>query len=204
MKTLIYLQEVEKKYHSSSPSMFKMNMEIHEGDLIWIQGKNGAGKSTLLRIIAGLEKPSGGKITYLDDIKKHISYLPQELSLYEDLSTYENLKFWGIAAGLKYKDIEERIHTLLEALHLSEKKYEKVKNLSGGMKRRLHFATAIIKVPKILLLDEPFVASDMESIFAILRLMEDLHKKQVAIVWINHQSEMIKGELYEKSIGYHL
>lgn len=204
MKTLMYLQEVEKKYHSSSPSMFKMNMEICEGDLIWIQGKNGAGKSTLLRLIAGLEKPSGGKITYLDDIKKHISYLPQELSLYEDLSTYENLKFWGIAAGLKHKDMEERIHTLLETLSLSEKKYEKVKYLSGGMKRRLHFATAVIKVPKLLLLDEPFVASDMESILAILHLMEDLHKKQVAVVWINHQNEIIKGELYEKSICYHL
>lgn len=204
MKTWIYLHGVEKKYHSSSPSMFKMDMEICEGDLVWIQGKNGAGKSTLLRLIAGIEKPNAGRIVYTDDIKKHISYLPQELSLYEELSVYENLKFWGIAAGMRHKPMEERIRRLLEDLRLSEKKHEKVKNLSGGMKRRLHFATAIIKVPKILLLDEPFVASDTESVDMMLHMLEELHKEKVTIVWINHQDEIIRGEWYEKSICYHL
>ena len=117
--------------------------------------------------------------------------MPQEISLYGSLNGLQNLRFWGMSAGLAGKELSARGRRLLEQMELTDKEKKAVSTYSGGMKRRLHLATALIAQPKLLLLDEPTVGADARSVSLILTTLADVRRQGCAVVLISHQT----GEL---------
>lgn len=170
-----------------------LSLSLHKGEILGIRGENGAGKSTLLKAIAGILLYDKGEVLIPKEIKKNLSYLPQDLSLYESLSALENLYFYGKILGLPAKVIFTRAHWLLKELGLEDKERERVSALSGGMKRRVHLASALMRRPDILLLDEPTVGCDNESYDKILALLRKMKAQGTAMLLISHG----RGELEE-------
>lgn len=170
-----------------------LSLSFHKGEILGIRGENGAGKSTLLKALAGLLPYAEGEIRFAPKVQKEISYLPQDLSLYESLTAMENLYFYGKIQGLPKKVIFTRANWLLRELGLEEKAGERLSALSGGMKRRVHLASALMKRPAILLLDEPTVGCDNESYERILSLLRKMKAQGTAMLLISHG----RGELEE-------
>ena len=170
-----------------------LSLSFHKGEILGIRGENGAGKSTLLKALAGLLPYAEGEIVFAPKVQKELSYLPQDLSLYESLTAMENLYFYGKIQGLPKKVIFTRASWLLRELGLEEKAGERLSALSGGMKRRVHLASALMKRPGILLLDEPTVGCDNESYERILSLLRKMKAQGTAMLLISHG----RGELEE-------
>lgn len=170
-----------------------LSLSFHKGEILGIRGENGAGKSTLLKALAGLLPYAEGEIRFAPKVQKELSYLPQDLSLYESLTAMENLYFYGKIQGLPKKVIFTRASWLLRELGLEEKAGERLSALSGGMKRRVHLASALMKRPAILLLDEPTVGCDNESYERILSLLRKMKAQGTAMLLISHG----RGELEE-------
>jgi ABC superfamily ATP binding cassette transporter, ABC protein len=170
-----------------------LSLSFHKGEILGIRGENGAGKSTLLKALAGLLPYGEGEIRFVPKVQKELSYLPQDLSLYESLTVMENLYFYGKIQGLPKKVIFTRAGWLLRELGLEEKAGERLSALSGGMKRRVHLASALMKRPAILLLDEPTVGCDNESYERILSLLRKMKAQGTAMLLISHG----RGELEE-------
>lgn len=170
-----------------------LSLSFHKGEILGIRGENGAGKSTLLKALAGILPYSEGEIVLAPETKRQLSYLPQDLSLYDSLTALENLYFYGKIQGLPKKVIFTRANWLLRELGLEEKAGERLSALSGGMKRRVHLASALMKRPAILLLDEPTVGCDNESYERILSLLRKMKAQGTAMLLISHG----RGELEE-------
>lgn len=169
--------------------MGPLSLSLYQGEILGVRGPNGAGKSTFLKLLATVTKPASG--TYQHKGIKTIGYIPQEIALYETMTGMENLHFWGRVYGLSGKSIRKRSEMLLQAVELQEKAKQKLCTYSGGMKRRLHLASALMVLPQLLLLDEPTVGADMHSSALILGILEQLRQQGCTIVLISHQ----QGEL---------
>jgi ABC-2 type transport system ATP-binding protein len=157
-----------------------VSLEITGGNITGILGPNGAGKTTLLSSIMGLRRPSGGTITVLGEkippcraaLRQRIGVVFQETALYEELTTHENLRFAASLYGLA--DPNQRIGAVLELLTLSERAHQRVHTLSGGLRRRVTIARALLHAPDLLIIDEPTLGVDVEARHAIwshLRLL---------------------------------
>ena len=191
-QALCALEQVEKRYaRRSGPALGPISLRIGEGEILGVRGPNGAGKSTLLGVMAGVLRPGRGKVSYAPGVRGHIGYVPQELSLYSSLTGLENLRFWALAAGLPSRLIPARSRWLLERLELGEKGAQSVSSYSGGMKRRLHLASALMLLPRLLLLDEPTVGADIRSVELILDMLKHLQGQGCAVALISHHD----GEL---------
>lgn len=185
---LCALRDVTKCYaRRAAPALGPISLSAAGGEILGVRGPNGAGKSTLLGILAGVLRPSGGERS----CACRVGYVPQELSLYSALTAAENLRFWGLAQGLPGKIATVRARWLLGELELADKGSAPVSALSGGMKRRLHLATALMDTPELLLLDEPTVGADDPSAALILALLERLAGQGCGIVLTSHRA----GEL---------
>ena len=190
-KAVCTLTDVEKRYVASMPVLGPVSMQIHKSEILGIRGLNGAGKSTLLGVMAGVLRPDRGCVSYAPEAAGHIGYVPQELSLYTDLSGLQNLRFWGLASGLPARALAVRSRWLLEQMELTDKGRKPVSTYSGGMKRRLHLASALMARPELLLLDEPTVGADAHSVRLILDMLQSLRRQGSAVAFISHQA----GEL---------
>ncbi len=160
-----------------------VSLEVRAGELAALRGPNGAGKSTLLAVLAGVLRPDGGTVERCGPV----GYVPQELSLYESLTAGENLRFWGLAAGMPDWAIRARVRWLLERLGLEDRAGAQVSALSGGMKRRLHLASALMVTPDLLLLDEPTVGADGDSAELILALLRHVCSLGTAVLMATHE-----------------
>ena len=182
------LDSVRKQYASQSfPVLNGISLSIAEGEIIGIRGENGSGKSTLLSVTGGLIRSDSGAVRYAEGVKGCIGYVPQDMSLYQDLTGFENLKFWGIAGGMPARAIRTRSEWLLKQTGLLEKGKLRVRTYSGGMKRRLHLATALMYTPRLLLLDEPTVGADDASAGMILELIRRVRNHGCSVVIISHR-----------------
>ncbi len=174
------------------------DMEIKKGDIIGILGPNGAGKSTSISMISTLLKPTEGSIYYQDEdiiknptaIRKKLGLVPQELSLYEELSGYDNLKFW--ASAYHVKDVDQRIEEVSDIIGLKSKLNEKVYTYSGGMKRRLNIGVSLMHNPELLIMDEPTVGIDPQSRNHILETVKMLNKKGTTIIYTSHYIDEVE------------
>ena len=184
-ETLVEAIDIEKKY-GKTRVLGPISLEIHPGEFIGLRGPNGAGKTTLISILAGILKFDSGTLNRSKEAKYGTSYLPQELSLYETLTCEQNLRFWGLTHGLPPSAIASRTRFLLERQGFFDKLKCPVSALSGGIKRRLHLATALMITPKLLLLDEPTVGADPDSANLILELLRHFHERNTAIILIDH------------------
>ncbi|MGL5151675.1 MAG: ATP-binding cassette domain-containing protein [Clostridium sp.] len=178
-----------------------ISFEINEGEIFGLLGPNGAGKSTLINIMSTLLLSDSGKIEIGGhDINKNgikakevLGVVPQELALMENLTAYDNLEFFGALYGLRGRVLKERINEALEVTGLQDRKKEKVKKFSGGMKRRLNIAAAIMHRPKVLIMDEPTVGVDPQSRNHIFEFTKRICKElKTTVIYTSHYMEEIE------------
>ncbi len=175
-----------------------VSLQINAGEIFGLLGPNGAGKSTLLSILTTTVKPSKGTVMMkgLDihkqtkQVRQMIGYVPQDIALWDELTVKENLKFWS--KFLKTKVSVARMLEACEEVKLQDKWNEKVSKLSGGMKRKLNIAVALMHDPDILLMDEPTVGIDLQSKLEINEYMKSLAAAGKAIVYTTHDMSEIK------------
>ena len=197
---ILEVKDVSKKY-GKKQVLSGVSFDIEEGDIFGLIGPNGAGKSTLINIITGILDPLNGEVLIGGhsikkkpiEAKRLIGLVPQELALSEDISAIDNLNFFASLYGLSGKKLKEAVNEALEVVGLTEKKKEKVKKFSGGMKRRLNLAAAIMHKPRLLILDEPTVGIDPQSrnnIFEYLRKVNSQDK--TTILYTSHYMEEVE------------
>ncbi|MDQ0223866.1 heme ABC exporter ATP-binding protein CcmA [Metabacillus niabensis] len=175
-----------------------VSLQINAGEIFGLLGPNGAGKSTLLSILTTTVKPSKGTVTMkgLDihkqtkQVRQMIGYVPQDIALWDELTVKENLKFWS--KFLKTKVSVARMLEACEEVKLQDKWNEKLSKLSGGMKRKLNIAVALMHDPDILLMDEPTVGIDLQSKLEINEYMKSLAAAGKTIVYTTHDMSEIK------------
>ena len=155
-----------KKAYGNIHALRGIDLQIPEGKIYGLIGPNGSGKTTLIKSIVGAIKPSSGSISVCGmdpqkdkwEIRKLIGYMPQSSSLFESLNTRDNITFFGKAYGLK--NLNQRVDEIIEFTELKERENDPIYTFSGGMKKRVSLACALIHRPKLLLLDEPTAAVD--------------------------------------------
>ncbi|MEK5240035.1 ABC transporter ATP-binding protein [Paenibacillus sp. FSL L8-0470] len=198
--TLAVLSNVVKRYDQKL-TVDHVNLSIEEGEIFGLLGPNGAGKSTTISMICGLLKPDGGEII-IDglsvaaaplEVKKRIGLVPQELALYETMTAEENVRFFGKLYGLRGKLLKERVEEALEFTGLSDRTKDKPATFSGGMKRRLNIACAIMHRPKLIIMDEPTVGIDPQSRNHILESVKTLNKLGSTIIYTSHYMEEVEA-----------
>lgn len=179
---------------SNSLSLDRVTLSVFNGEKFGVFGPNGAGKTTFISILCGLLKQTSGSVEYYRDslkldqsnIKSIIGFVPQEYSLYDDLSATQNLEYFGALYNLSAQEIKQQTKHLLSNLGLLAVANKKVRHFSGGMKRRLNLAIGIIHSPEIIFLDEPTVGVDIQSKNAIIKFLNELNQKGATIVYTSH------------------
>lgn len=164
MSLVIEAKNVIKKYPGKL-ALDELDLQVNEGEIVGLLGPNGAGKSTLIKIISGTEQFDDGELYLFNEkiskkSRKMIGVAPQENAVYPLLTCYENLLYFGSLYGINGDTATERAEELLKKLNLFEKKDISSKDLSGGMRRRLNLACALMHKPKIIILDEPTTGLD--------------------------------------------
>jgi len=174
-----------------------VSFRADHGETIGLLGPNGAGKTTTVSIIAGLLNPDSGEVLIegkqvksdTDPVKRKIGLVPQDMALYDKLSARDNLTFFGALYSLTGAKARRSITDALDLVGLSDRAGDKVAAFSGGMKRRLNLAAALLHDPQILLLDEPTVGVDPQSRNAIFENLETLKKRGKTLIYTTHYME---------------
>lgn len=173
-----------------------ISFEIPRGEIFGLLGPNGAGKSTAINIIVGVLTPDSGQVSVggMDDptrpeVRQKIGNAPQSLALYDELTARENLEFFGRMYGLSGKNLAARVDAALEFSVLVDRQKGKVVTFSGGMKRRLNMAAALVHDPPVLLFDEPTVGVDPQSRNMIFDSIEKLKDEGRTIIYTTHYME---------------
>lgn len=186
---LLTAKNLTVKFKNGYKGIQDMNFRIGNG-IYGLLGENGAGKTTLMRVLTTIITPTEGKIMFenipyveknYSAIQKKIGYLPQELNLYPNLNVEDTLMYLGSMAGIEKGICEERVKYYLERTGLEEHKRKKNKQLSGGMKRRVGLAQALLNEPELLIVDEPTTGLDPEERVRIRRLLVDFSKKRTVL-----------------------
>ena len=174
-----------------------ISFNIPQGECYGLLGPNGAGKTTTISILSTIIKQDEGEVNIAGydlkknplDCKKNIGVVTQEIALYNELSAYDNLLFWGGMYKVPGQELQKRLDETLDLLGLTDRKNDKVKTYSGGMKRRVNLASALLHRPRILFMDEPTVGIDPQSRNLIFEIVEKLHKEGITIVYTTHYME---------------
>ena len=191
----ISINNLSKVYDNGFEALKKVNLEIKKGEIIALLGPNGAGKTTLISIICGIVTPSSGKVTVenfdiIEDYREtrsRIGLVPQELTLELFETVFKNVSYSRGLNGKKPKP--EHIEKILKDLSMWDKKDLRLRELSGGMKRRVLIAKALSHEPSILFLDEPTAGVDVELRRDMWKVVEDLRKTGVTIILTTHYIE---------------
>ena len=195
MANVIELYNVSKKYAKSSRySLEDVSFSIKKGEKLGVFGPNGAGKTTLMSILCRIISQSEGEVVYKHESESlstkaflnTIGYVPQDFSFYNELTPYQNLRYFGTLYSIPKNELKQRIEELMQVLGLSHVMHKKVSTFSGGMKRRVNLAIGIINNPSILFLDEPTVGVDVQSKNAIMLYLEALNKNGTTIIYTSH------------------
>ncbi|WNS42706.1 ABC transporter ATP-binding protein [Paenibacillus sp. MMS20-IR301] len=195
---LAVLTDLVKRYDNKL-IVDHVNFSIQEGEIFGLLGPNGAGKSTTISMICGLLKADSGEII-IDglsvkerplEVKKRIGLVPQELALYENLPAADNVSFFGKLYGLRGKLLKERTEEALAFTGLSDRAKDKPSTFSGGMKRRLNIACAIMHRPRLIIMDEPTVGIDPQSRNHILESVKTLNKLGSTVIYTSHYMEEV-------------
>lgn len=179
----------------------EVTIELRKGESVGLLGPNGAGKSTAIAMISTLMKPTSGDVLLNgtsvlkkpDNMRRVLGVVPQKIALYEELSAYENLKFFGRLYGLSGNKLEERIQFVLELVGLADRQKELVKKYSGGMQRRVNLAAAMMHEPEVLIMDEPTVGIDPQSRNHLLETIRKLNREEgMTVLYTSHYMEEVE------------
>lgn len=204
----LYIEHISKQFKDVK-AVDNVSLRITPG--VWgLLGANGAGKTTLMRMIAGIMKPSAGTIRYdgipIDELKEQyrdiFGYLPQEFGFYPEFTVKDYLQYIAVLKGLTEKDSRRKIGELLEQLTLSHVKNKKIIKLSGGMKRRVGIAQALLNEPEVLILDEPTSGLDPGERVRFRNLLSEFAHDRIVLIsthivsdveYIATQNAVMKG-----------
>jgi ABC-2 type transport system ATP-binding protein len=174
-----------------------VTLSIYRNEIFGLLGPNGAGKTTTIRMLSTVLEPDRGEITVggysirdnADAVRDLIGVCPQDLALYEDFSALDNLVFFGRMAGLNGREARAQAMANLEMVGLTERAKGKVAKFSGGMKRRVNLAIALMAHPQLLFLDEPTVGIDPQSRNNIFETIEGLRDRGMTVLYTTHYME---------------
>lgn len=190
---MLVLRDIRKRFGAIN-AVDGLDLEVREGEIYGLLGPNGAGKSTTIAITTGLLSPDSGSVDLLglgspraSEVRRHLGLAPQEITLYADLTARENLVFLGRIHGIA--EPRRRAAELLERVGLDARGDDRVAGFSGGMKRRLNLAAALVHDPRLVLLDEPTAGVDPQSRHSILELVRDLAATGRTVVYTTHYME---------------
>lgn len=192
---MISIKNLQKSF-GNIKAVDSLSFKIPKGETFGLLGPNGAGKTTTINMIVGVLKPDSGTIQLngetdptQKEIRRQIGNTPQALAIYEELTAEENLIFFGKLYNLKGAKLKERVKYCLDLVGLTKRKNDFVKTYSGGMKRRLNLASAIIHEPQIILFDEPTVGVDPQSRNFIFENIEKMKSEGKTIIYTTHYME---------------
>ncbi len=187
MSTTIEIRNLNQ-YYGKKQALRDINLTIETG-MFGLLGRNGAGKTTLMKVIAALLPRSEGEVTVCgrstlraQEVRRIVGYLPQDFSMYPNMTVYEAMDYLGVLSGLSKAKRKQRIPRLLERVNLQDDRRKKVKALSGGMKRRLGIAQAILHNPKVLIVDEPTAGLDPEERVRFRNLLCEIAEDRIVIL----------------------
>lgn len=187
MQNKIEIKHVNK-FYGKKQALKDVNLVIEQG-MFGLLGRNGAGKTTLMKLLATLHRKQSGEvivcgvpIEQTKDIRSITGYLPQDFSMYPSMTVYECLDYLGTLSEMRKEERAEAIPRLLKRVNLTEQKNSKVKSLSGGMRRRLGIAQALLHNPKVLIVDEPTAGLDPEERIRFRNLLCEVAEERIVIL----------------------
>ena len=197
---ILELREIHHRY-GTTIALDGVSLTIDRGELFGLLGPNGAGKTTLMSILAGLQEPSDGSIWVAGQrlsrsargFRCRIGIATQDLALYPELTARENLLFFGRLYRLDESELRPRVETLLAAVGLLDRAEHRAGTFSGGMKRRLNLAIAVVHQPDLLLLDEPTTGVDPQSRNHIFEYVRALNSSGLTVIYTSHYMEEVQA-----------
>ena len=184
----IVIKGLSKSYDGKKDALNSLDLVIPNG-MFGILGRNGSGKSTLMNIIATILQPSKGTVTIngieiknSQKIRQMIGYLPQDFDFYPNMKVSEVLYYLGFLSKINQTNFDKYVDLILRKVNLIDYKNKKVKSLSGGMKKRLGIAQAILHDPKVIIVDEPTAGLDPEERVRLRNLLSDLAENKIVII----------------------
>jgi ABC-2 type transport system ATP-binding protein len=198
MAEALVVSEVSKRFGGGGSSVLALDdlsVSVDHGEVVSLLGNNGAGKSTLMSICAGLIPADEGEV-YVEGVKvtsgaragsPRLGLAPQEEALYPTLTTRKNLAYFGRLAGLRGKEVEDRLSRVASDLMITDQLDVQAGKMSGGQRRRLHTAIALMHDPSVVLLDEPTVGVDVDARNKLLEFVRRLAERGAAVLYSTHQ-----------------
>jgi ABC-2 type transport system ATP-binding protein len=199
MDAILSVNQLEKSFKGNK-ALKGISFEVIEGEILCFLGPNGAGKSTTINILATAIEKDAGEIFYqgrkvsnnVKALKRDLGIVPQDLAIYEDISAEDNVKFFAALYGLRGAELQAKVDEAIAFVGLSDRKKDKPKTFSGGMKRRLNIACAIAHQPKVIIMDEPTVGIDPQSRNHILESIRKLRQRGATILYTTHYMEEVE------------
>src|SRR6202050_810792 len=193
---MLQVDRLSKRY-GDRVAVNAISFGIAQGETVGLLGPNGAGKTTAISMISGITRPDGGEVSLggvslaqnANALKRHVGLVPQDLALYEELSASANLQLFGGLYGLGTAELQPRAKSALTLVGLADRDADRVKTFSGGMKRRLNIAGALLHDPDLILLDEPTLGVDPQSRHAIFENLEELKRRGKTLLYTTHYME---------------
>ena len=191
------VEGLKKTYSNGLVALNGVSLEVGAGQFFGLLGPNGAGKTTLINSIVSLARPDSGRVTVFGkdafaeykEARRMIGVSPQEINLDKFLTVEESLLYHAGYYGVEKKKAKERTEELLERFALSDKRKARTSTLSGGMKRRVMFARALVHDPKVLFLDEPTAGVDVELRYSLWKYIRELNRGGMTILLTTHYLE---------------
>ena len=202
---IISFSQVSKRYPGDTVALSNVSLDINEGELIFIAGPSGAGKSTLMKLIAGMERPSGGTLqvsgqdmrklnrTTLPFLRRKLGLILQQHRLLNDRSVLANVMLPLQVSGTRTQEAEQRARVALERVGLGDKASAAPMTLSGGEQQRVSIARAIVHKPRIILADEPTANLDRDSGRLVIDMLEAFNAAGVTCVISTHDERLLQG-----------
>ncbi len=201
---MIKLEHVSKAYSAGVPALNDVNLEIEEGEFVFVVGDSGSGKSTLIKLLLKELDPTEGTITInnkdlgkirrkqIPKFRRNIGVVFQDFRLLKDRNVYDNIAFAQKVIGETNAHIKKRVPQMLSMVGLAAKYRSFPKQLSGGEQQRVAIARALVNEPKILMADEPTGNLDNNNAWEIMKLLEEINEKGTTVLVVTHNLEIVK------------
>ena len=202
---MITLKDVSKSYVEGVPALADVNIQIEEGEFVFVVGDSGSGKSTLIKLLLKELEPTSGSIIINDKIlseiprrqvprfRRNIGCVFQDFRLLRDRTVYENVAFAQRIISAPARSIKEKVPKMLSLVGLAAKYKSKPNQLSGGEQQRVAIARALINEPKILLADEPTGNLDANNAWEIMKLLDEINKRGTTVLVVSHNMEIVEA-----------
>ena len=201
---MIKLEHVSKSYSAGIPALNDVNLEIEDGEFVFIVGSSGSGKSTLIKLLLKELEPTEGSIMvngkhlrkirrrHIPKYRRHIGCVFQDFRLLKDRNVYENIAFAQKVIGEPTKHIKKKVPSMLSMVGLAAKYKSYPKELSGGEQQRVAIARALVNEPSILLADEPTGNLDSHNAWDIMKLLEEINERGTTVIVVTHNLDIVK------------